>query len=149
MTDRPHTAVDAVLLDPRRGIVMVRRRNDPFRGMLALPGGFVHYDETTEGACVREVQEETGLVVRVESLSLIGVYSDPRRDPRGHVVSAAYFVEVDSSGAHAGSDAAAVELVCDWKNQDVAFDHYRILQDAEKRFPQMAAVNLPESRLAS
>jgi 8-oxo-dGTP diphosphatase len=63
-------------------LVLIRRGTDPFEGQWALPGGFVEVGETTEDAAVREAEEETGL--RVELVRLIGVYSEPDRDPRGH-----------------------------------------------------------------
>ena len=69
-------------------IVLIRRQNDPFKDGYALPGGFVDIGETVEAACRREVLEETGL--SVGALKLVGVYSDPRRDPRGHSVSVAF-----------------------------------------------------------
>src|SRR6266508_6846582 len=72
----PSVAVDGVVLLEGR-LVAVRRRNDPFRGLPALPGGFVELGETCEQAVVREVREETGLRTRVARL--VGVFSDPKR----------------------------------------------------------------------
>src|SRR5207249_11745309 len=85
MTDRSHPAVtvDGLVLVDRK-LVVIRRGNEPFRGMPALPGGFVELGETTLEAVVREVREETGLETKV--LRLVGVFSDPGRDPGGHSV---------------------------------------------------------------
>ena len=108
-------------------VVLIKRKNPPFQGQYALPGGFVEEDETVEEACIREAKEETNL--EVKNLRLIGVYSKPGRDPRGRTVSAAYLAEADISTLKAGDDAADVELVSDWQNKDLAFDHREILQD--------------------
>lgn len=78
--ETPKLMVD-VVIPSSEGIVLIRRGSDPFEGQWALPGGFVEVGETVETAAVREVAEETGLAV--ELASLIGVYSDPERDPRG------------------------------------------------------------------
>ena len=96
--------------------------------MYALPGGFVEVGETLEDACRRELMEETG--VAAGRLRLVGVYSDPKRDPRRHCVSAVYLTRVRSSKATAGDDAAAIEWVDDWRRLDLAFDHALVLKDA-------------------
>ncbi|HQE72151.1 MAG TPA: NUDIX hydrolase, partial [Methanothrix soehngenii] len=80
----PLLAADAVILF-QDGIVLIRRNNPPYQGCYALPGGFVEIGETVEEAAIREAREETGLDINL--LGLVGVYSDPARDPRGHVVS--------------------------------------------------------------
>ncbi|HDI74746.1 MAG TPA: NUDIX hydrolase, partial [Thermoprotei archaeon] len=82
---RPLLAVDTVILTEDGAIVLIKRSKDPFKGYWALPGGFVEYGETVEEAAIREAFEETG--IRIELLALVGVYSDPSRDPRGHIVS--------------------------------------------------------------
>ena len=69
-------------------MLLIRRKHDPYAGCYALPGGFVEIGETVEAACRREAREETG--IEVGELRLVGVYSDPSRDPRGHTVSVAY-----------------------------------------------------------
>ena len=66
----PAIAVDALIVDPTRGVVLIRRANPPFQGRWALPGGFVEIGETCEAACVREAREETGL--EVEPVELVG-----------------------------------------------------------------------------
>ena len=90
-------------------VLLVERGNPPFRGMLALPGGFVEYGETVEEAAAREVQEETGLVVKIEGLE--GVFSDPCRDPRGHSVSVVFTARVSGGKLHYGDDAASAKFV--------------------------------------
>lgn len=122
----PLLAVDGIVLLEGK-LVAVRRRYDPFRGRYALPGGMVEYGETLEEAVVREVQEETGLETRV--VSLVGVYSHPDRDPRGHVVSAAYELTTVGGTLTSGSDTAAVELVDLEVLPEMGFDHDAILAD--------------------
>ncbi len=125
--DSPRLTVDGVLVEDGKLLVVVRR-NDPFRGWPALPGGFIELGETIADALRREVREETGLDVVLGSL--VGVYSEPGRDPRGHIVSIAY--EVARRGRiepTAGSDAAGVSWVPVSPIPGLAFDHARILSD--------------------
>ena len=126
----PALTVDCVLLDARGWVLLVRRGHAPFKGRYALPGGFVELGETVEEACRRELREETG--VRANRLRLIGVYSDPGRDPRGHSCSAAFLARVRRARAKAGDDAAAVEWVEHWSRLPLAFDHAKILADAQR-----------------
>ena len=126
----PLLTVDCVAIDAKGRVLLIKRGNPPFQGHYALPGGFVDVGETVEDACRRELLEETGVEAR--KLTLIGVYSDPGRDPRGHTASAAFLARVKSTGAKAGDDAAAVEWVESWSRLDFAFDHKLILKDAAK-----------------
>jgi 8-oxo-dGTP diphosphatase len=127
----PSLTVDCVVFDPDGRLLLIRRKNPPFQGQYALPGGYVDYGETTEHAAARELAEETGLAVA--SVSLIGVYSDPHRDPRGHVVSIAYRIETTGDDLCAGDDAAAAVFVADREALDLAFDHRTIVADAAGR----------------
>ena len=126
---RPLTVDGIVLIEDR--IVFVRRGNEPFRGKLALPGGFVEADETVEEAVVREMREETGLETRVRRL--VGVYSDPGRDPRGPTVSVCFLLDHLSGTPEAASDAASVELIAPGDVPELAFDHNRMVADAMPR----------------
>jgi 8-oxo-dGTP diphosphatase len=126
----PALTTDCAVFDARGRVLLIRRKNPPFQGGYALPGGFVDVGERIEDACRRELSEETGL--KVGNLRLIGVYSDPKRDPRGHTCSIAYLARVDEASPVAGDDAAAAEWVEDWRSQALAFDHAAILADAEK-----------------
>jgi 8-oxo-dGTP diphosphatase len=120
-----------VLRDPEGRVLLICRNNPPFKGGFALPGGFVEIGETVEAACRREVLEETGITIG--ELHLIGVYSDPGRDPRGHTVSIAYMTRLPAATRpRAGSDAEAATWVSDWRKLDLAFDHAKIIADAEK-----------------
>jgi 8-oxo-dGTP diphosphatase len=124
----PSLAVDCVVFDPHGRLLLIRRKNPPFQGQYALPGGYVDYGEMTEHAAARELAEETGLVAT--GVSLVGVYSDPHRDPRGHVVSVAYRIETAGHDPRAGDDAAAAAFVAGWEALDLAFDHRAIVADA-------------------
>ena len=124
----PSLTVDAVITDAERGVVLVCRGRPPFEGRWALPGGFVEYGERCEDACLREVREETGL--EVEIMDLLGVYSDPDRDPRGHTVSVVYLCRPVGGRLAAGDDAARCRFFPELRGLALAFDHARILADA-------------------
>jgi 8-oxo-dGTP diphosphatase len=127
----PALTTDCVIFDRRGRVLLIRRKNKPFKSDYALPGGFVDLGETVEAACRREVLEEAG--IKVGDLRLVGVYSDPRRDPRGHTVSVAYLALLSRGlSPRAGSDAEDAEWVEDWRKLKLAFDHAHILEDAEK-----------------
>ena len=119
----PLLTVDAIV--PRRGrVLLVRRGRPPFEGSWALPGGFVEVGETVEAAVVRELAEETGL--RGKVTRLVGVYSDPGRDPRGHTITVVF--EVSSpTGSPRGADDAREAAFHGPRLPPLAFDHSRIL----------------------
>jgi len=123
----PALTVDAVWI--RRGrVLLVRRGRAPFRGMWAFPGGFVELRETVEAALVREVQEETGLIVR--TTGLVGVYSGPDRDPRKPTTTVAFFVRGRPGTPRGGDDASGASWVRLRDARPLAFDHGEILRDA-------------------
>jgi 8-oxo-dGTP diphosphatase len=131
----PQLTTDCVIFDPAGQVVLVRRKHEPFAGSYALPGGFVEVGETVADACRREVREEAG--IELNDLTLVGVYSDPKRDPRGHMVSVAYGTLLPSAvPPRVGSDAVSAEWVKDWRQVTVAFDHAQILADAEAMLRQ-------------
>ncbi len=111
------------------GIILIKRKHEPYRGCWAIPGGFLDYGrENLEEAAVRELEEETSLVARVEDLELLGVYSDPHRDPRGHIVSHAYVVKNVRGVLKAADDAAEAKVFIELPD-NLAFDHDKILRD--------------------
>ncbi len=128
----PLLTVDAVILF-QEGIVLIRRENPPFQGCYALPGGFVEVGERVEEAAQREAKEETGL--EIEVLGLVGIYSDPGRDPRGHVVSAAFLAK-GRGNLVSGSDARSAEIFLLQSLPPLAFDHERIIRDALSQLQQ-------------
>lgn len=124
----PLLTVDIIIELPREDttqIVLIERKNPP--SGWALPGGFVDVGETVEQAAVREAKEETSLDVTLTEL--LGIYSDPARDSRGHTVSAVY-IATGSGHAKAQDDAANL-VICDPDNPpgELAFDHQKILDD--------------------
>lgn len=124
----PAVAADCVVFDEHDRLLLIRRRRPPFEGQFALPGGFVEYGEPTETAASRELSEETGL--RARHLRLVGVYSQPDRDPRGHTISVAYLIAAEAQSPKAGDDAASAEFRADWRDLKLAFDHNQIVADA-------------------
>ena len=127
----PALATDCVVFDPLGRVLLIRRGHEPSAGKHALPGGFVKIGETVMSACRREVREETG--IDVAEITLVGVYSDIDRDPRGHIVSVAFMTELaDETRPRVGSDAMSAEWV-DMRDVDLAFDHARILADAKAK----------------
>jgi 8-oxo-dGTP diphosphatase len=122
----PAPTVDAIIELPGDRVVLIERGSAPFGW--AFPGGFVDYGETAEAACAREAREETGLEVRL--VALLGVYSDPARDPRQHTMSVVYVC--DASGEPVAGDdareahAVPVDALLD---RPFAFDHAQMARD--------------------
>ena len=129
----PLLTVDAVILvNNERDLVLIRRRNPPFQGELALPGGFVDVGERVENACIREAYEETNINVKI--MKLIGVFSDPKRDPRGHNVTVAFLCEplTKNETPIAKDDAVALEIkpLAEISSLKLAFDHMEIIKSS-------------------
>ncbi len=127
----PLLTVDAVILsNNKKDIILIRRKNPPFQGQFALPGGFVDIGETVENACIREAKEETNISVKI--IKLIGVFSDPDRDPRGHTITVAFLCEplTKKEKPKALDDAAALEIIPLSKltSLELAFDHMEIIK---------------------
>lgn len=123
----PTPTVDVIIYDPPRGVLLIERANPP--AGWALPGGFVDEGERVETAAIREAKEETGLDVVLTGL--LGVYSDPARDPRKHTLSAVFIGQaMDPSAFQAGDDAGAARFfpLGQWP-EVIAFDHRKILSD--------------------
>ncbi len=125
--ETPKLMVDVVVPSEEGRVLLIRRASDPYEGLWALPGGFVEVGETLEAAAAREAEEETGL--EVEVVRLVGVYSDPDRDPRGHNVSVAFLASVQGGEPSAATDAAEVSFL-DPSEVELAFDHEKIIADA-------------------
>lgn len=156
MSDREHEllrlAVDLSILTVRDGqlqVLLIERGNAPFRGRLALPGGFLRHKEDPHSAAVRELSEETGLDGTRLHLEQLPVFGAPQRDPRGRVVSVPYLaVAPGLPSPVAGSDASGAR----WEpvtealagRGRLAFDHHDILGVAVER----ARVQLEQTTLA-
>lgn len=124
----PTPTVDIIieLVDrPHRPIVLIERLNSPFGW--AIPGGFVDYGESVEGAAQREAWEETGLAIRL--VEQFYVYSDPQRDARQHTLSIV-FLATAKGEPKAGDDAKNLGIFEPWSvPSNLCFDHDRILED--------------------
>ena len=121
---QPALAVDAVVINDGE-ILLITRGREPWKGMLALPGGFVNKGEDPEIAVLRELKEETGLDGEVEHL--LCVRGDPHRDPRGHVVSIAYCVK--ANGVPQGGDDAIAAKWYDLNSiTELAGDHLSMIK---------------------
>jgi len=119
-------------------VLLVRRKNEPFRGMWCIPGGFVDPDEKVLDGALRELHEETG----VENVNVVpfGTYADPGRDPRGRTVTVVYIERLNEKPvARAGDDAAE----CGWFPLDdlppMAFDHKKILEEYQRKLSEDGA----------
>lgn len=125
--DRVVLTVDAVITDGEGRVMVMERGTDPFRGTWVFPGGLVDPGETVEQACIREVREELGLDVKL--IGLIGIYSEPGRDPRGSFVSIAYRAEIVGGTPIITPEARAHRWLEPDEVVPMGFDHARILAD--------------------
>ncbi|MFU8653462.1 NUDIX domain-containing protein [Methanotorris formicicus] len=126
----PSLTVDGII-EINNKILLIKRKKHPFKDFWALPGGFVECGETVEEAVIREVEEETGLKTKVKKL--LGVYSNPNRDPRGHTISVVFVLDVVGGEILAGDDAKDAGLF-DLNNlPKLAFDHENIIKDYLKQ----------------
>lgn len=128
----PIPTVDTII-QKNSQILLVKRKNEPFKGYFALPGGFVNEGEKVEEAAKREVMEETSL--DVELIDILGVYSDPNRDPRGHIMSTVFIGKISNNKqkVEALAQDDAEETV--WMRLEeidsisLAFDHKKIISN--------------------
>lgn len=132
----PHPAVtaDCVLfcrVGQQLKVLLIERGNDPYKGCWAFPGGFMNMDETAEQCALRELQEETGLVI--EQVRQLGAYSAVDRDPRERVISVVFYAVVDEMPVQGGDDAAKAQWWPINAIPPLAFDHEQILRDALER----------------
>lgn len=120
----PVPAVD-IIIETNKGVLLIERNHEPYGW--AIPGGHVEYGESVETAAVREAKEETSLDVKL--VKLLGVYSDPKRDPRKHTISMVYVAKAEGS-PKAGSDAKSFKIYTkDNLPENLCFDHKKILED--------------------
>lgn len=116
-------------------VLVIRRKNEPYKGKIALPGGFLNPDETAEQAALRELKEETG-VVGADKIAALSTRSHPGRDPRGPVVTLPYFMTVPwATYPVAGDDASEAFWMplAEAKQTDWAFDHKDIFTEAVQK----------------
>ena len=133
---RPSVTTDVIIFTLREDdlqVLLVKRKYAPFQGMWAIPGGFVHMDESLEDAALRELKEETG--VQDVYLEQLYTFAEPGRDPRGRVITVAYFALVPARDIQprSGDDAAEAEWRSVYDLPPLAFDHTQILTYALQR----------------
>lgn len=130
---RPAVTTDCVVItrETEPKVLLIQRGNEPYKGCWAFPGGFMEIDETLEECAIRELKEETGLVVTHDEIFPIGTFSRIDRDPRGRTISLAFLTLVDAPiSVAAQDDAAKAEWFPVNKVPQLAFDHYEILNKA-------------------
>ncbi len=126
---KPSVTADVIINYKDEGIVLVRRKREPFKDFWAIPGGFLNKGrESVEEAAVREIKEETDLEIDKDALELLGIYSEPQRDPRDHTVSVVYYANVESGNIKGGDDALEAR-VFNKIPEKLAFDHSKMLGD--------------------
>jgi len=127
---RPMLCVDIVIITiDTKEILLIKRKNNPFQGFWALPGGFMDIDETLDNAAYRELEEETS--VKNIKLHRFKVYDEPGRDPRGRTISMVYIGKNQKKEitTQAGDDATEALFFSLNALPKLAFDHHKIVQD--------------------
>jgi nicotinamide-nucleotide adenylyltransferase len=126
---QPAVTADMIINYKDQGIVLIKRKDEPFKDCWALPGGHINTGlESIEETAVRETKEETSLDVKLNNINLLGVYSNPGRDPRGPYHSTAFYTKVESGIPIAADDALEVGIFKIIPDK-LAFDHKIILED--------------------
>jgi 8-oxo-dGTP diphosphatase len=125
-------AIIFCIIDEQLKVLLVKRGNDPYKGMWSFPSGFLDEGEDLVDGMKRELEEETGL--KIKHAKQLRAYGTPGRDPRGHTVSVAFVAQIEAkdSEVKAGDDAAEVEWFNIHRLPELAFDHADILKDALK-----------------
>lgn len=131
-TSKIFVTVDIVVFDfAQQSILLIQRKNDPYKGMWALPGGFVDGDEDLETAAHRELKEETS--IEVASLMQVKAFGKPGRDPREHTVSIAFTgVAAENVLVKAADDAKEAKWFDTQNLPELAFDHAEIVMETYK-----------------
>ena len=130
---RPAVTADCIVItkETEPKVLLIQRGNEPYKGCWAFPGGFMDMDETTEQCAIRELEEETELVV--SHVQQVGAYSKVDRDPRGRTITVAYLALIDSPVPIKGQDdAASAQWFPLSTLPPLAFDHAEIMRDAVK-----------------
>ena len=134
---RPAVTADCIVItkETEPKVLLIQRGNEPYKGCWAFPGGFMDMDETAEQCAIRELEEETELVV--SHVQQVGAYSKVDRDPRGRTITVAYLALIDSPVPIKGQDdAASAQWFPLSTLPPLAFDHAEIMRDAVERLSE-------------
>lgn len=128
--------VDAVIFSKENqelNLLLIKRKNEPFKNHWALPGGFVNADELVVKACQRELKEETHLDLNSDQMKFLGYYDKQDRDPRSRTITFAFLAVIDYKiKVEADDDAGEARWFNFQDLPELAFDHYEIIEDALK-----------------
>ncbi|MCH5229517.1 MAG: NUDIX hydrolase [Muribaculaceae bacterium] len=132
----PHPAVtvDCIVFNKEDGnitVLLIKRKNEPYKDCWALPGGFINIDESAETAVIRELKEETGL--EVSTIDQLKTYSNPQRDPRERVITIVFIAESKVKEVMGSDDAKEAKWFDISHLPSLAFDHELIIKDALNR----------------
>jgi len=125
----PLLTIDGVIFMGGK-VLLLKRSIKPYRGYWTLPGGHVRFGETVNEAVHREIKEETGLDVKINKM--VGIYSDPKRDPRGHLITIAYLLK--PIGGEMKPDEEEASDMRFFRNlpKNIGFDHRKIIIDSKR-----------------
>lgn len=140
----PGLSVEPIIFNERGELLLIQRGKEPFINKYALPGGRMEIGETAEENCARELMEECGIHINPSDLKLLGVYSNPERDPRRHNVSIAYIGFVTGQTPTETPEGKNPKFSSNFAGLEFAFDHGQIIQDAMVEFKKL---NLSDSEL--
>lgn len=133
---RPAVCVDIIVIYKKEKlnfVLLIKRKNSPFKNKWALPGGFVEMNETLEESAIRELYEET--TIKCKTLKQFAAYGNPGRDPRGRTVSIVYYCFLNKKiKPTASDDASEAQWVSFDKIPETAFDHEIILKEFYNTF---------------
>ncbi len=129
-TKSPILATDGIVLKGGK-VLLTKREIDPFQGCWVLPGGHVEYGEKVEEAIKREMKEELGVPVKIKKL--IGIYSDPKRDPRYHSVAVVFLLEKGKGKVHLNHEASEFKYFSlNDLPEKIGFDHRKVITDFKR-----------------
>ncbi|MBQ6771869.1 MAG: NUDIX hydrolase [Bacteroidales bacterium] len=131
---RPAVTTDCVVFGfdgSELKVLLIERGNEPYKGCWAFPGGFLNMDETAEQGALRELKEETGL--DLPSIKQVGAFSDVNRDPRGRVITIAFYALTKITDVQGSDDAAKAQWFGLNDLPQLAFDHNLVLREAQSK----------------
>ena len=126
-----HLTADAIILDKKGEVLLTKRGITPCKGYWVVPGGHVDYGERVRAAIVREAKEETGLKIKLKDF--LGIYDDPKRDPRYHTVSVVYTAMIVSGKLTKTQEATELKFFpLNKLPKNIGFDHRKMVEDYRK-----------------